>query len=210
MKERNYNMNYKKRIDYINRRSIRLWNLYDENIIAYFKKRFSSYLIEMGLSWLPYSHPRCIILVKNQQKTEAQFHIFLFDDEHNKKGKIEERFLNMDLNHLLFFDIDDKDKEFKVLKQFNEILKIKNESNEKLKLNESHPSFFLNPSFFLILYDSTNESGNFQPPEFCSISLPSYSDLIILEQKHFFVQGFYEWLYKNTNRTSRVIKKYLL
>ena len=48
--------------------------------------------------------------------------------------------------------------------------------------------------------------GHFQPPEMCSISIPSYSDLIITEQKHFESKGFYEWLYKSPYRTSRAIK----
>ena len=115
-------MDYEKLIDYVVRSDIKLWNLYNDNIITYFKKRFSKYLTEIGLSWEPFIHPKSNIQVINLQTDEAQFHIYLFDDEHNDIGEIEEPFLNMDLIHLLFFDINDKEQELKVLDQFNEIV----------------------------------------------------------------------------------------
>ena len=185
-----------KRIDYVIRTSIKIWNLYNVKIIAYFKKRFSSYLTEMGLSWKPFLHPRSYIGVRNPQTKELQFMIFLVDDQHGREK--EDRFLNMDLNHLLFFDINEKEKELNVLNKFNELLKI----NKTTPFHFLNRSFIPNPLFILILYDSTNEVGHFQPPKFCSISIPSYSDLSITEQKHFDVKGFYEWLNKNTDRPS--------
>ena len=201
---------YKERIVYKKPTFIKLWNLYDDNIIAYFMKRFCSYLSEMGLS-CHRMYPRGVTQVRNQQSTKTSyFYIIVFQDQHSHtQKKIEDRFLNFDFNHLLFFDIVDKEEGYKVLKEFNKILKTKNESNEILKINRTNPSFFLNPSFVLILYDSTNEMGHFQPPEFCSVSIPSYSHLIITEQKHFDVQGFYEWLYKITDRQSRSVERYI-
>ena len=189
-------MVYEKRIVYIKRTGIKLWNLYDDNIIAYFKKRFSKFLTEMGLSWQPFNHPRSYIGVRNPQTKELQFMIFLVDDQHSRE--LENRFLNMDHNHLLFFDISDKEKELNVLDKFNELLKI----NKTKPLPFLNRSFIPNPLIILILYDSTNEMAHFQPPKFCSISIPSFSNLTITEQKHFDVKGFYEWLNKSTDRPS--------
>ena len=188
-------MYLEKKIYYVNRASIKLWNFNDDNIVDYFKKRFSSYLSEMGLSWHPFLHPENHITVRNAQTKKIDFSI---DINHRCCGGEEYRYLNFDQNHIIFFDISDKEKEFRVLNQFNERIKPKNESNKKLKINENNPEFFLNPSFFLILYDSPNTSGNYHPPESFSISIPSYSDLNIIGQKHFDIQGFYEWLYKST------------
>jgi hypothetical protein len=196
MNPHQYNNRTIERITYMKRTSIKLWNLYDDNIIAYFKKKFNSYLSEMGLSWHSFTHPKDYIEVRNQQTPKtSNFWIFIYHEK-----RIDHHFLNMDLNHLLFFDISDKGKEYRVLNQFSEILKIKNESNEKLKKNK------ITPSFFLIFYDSTNEKGEFHPPEKCSISLPIGTNLDIKRKKHFECQGFYEWLYKTTDRISRVIR----
>ena len=189
-----------KKIIYVNRAYIKLWNFNADNIVDYFKKRFSSYLSEFGLSWNPFLHPENHITVRNSQTKKIDF---LIDINHNCCEGEEFRYLNFDNNHLIFFDISHKEKEFRVLNQFNEILKPKNKSNEILHLDESNTEFFLNPSFFLILYDSTNESGNYHSPESFSISIPSYSDLNIIGQKHFDIQGFYEWLYKSTYRKTR-------
>ena len=203
-----------KRIVYQKPTTIKFWNLYDDDIFSYFMKRFSSYLSEIGLSCNQMGSPREHFEVKNPQSTKRNEFLILGMDNwfypKNPNPKIHEHYLNFDLNHLLFFNIADKEKELNVLSEFNEILKIKNESNENLEINErneSNISFYLNPSFFLILYDSTNESGNFHPLEKSPIILPSYSDLNIIEHKHFDIQGFYEWLYNSTDRESRVIKK---
>lgn len=192
-----------KKIIYVNRTSIKLWNFNEDNIVDYFKKRFSSYLSEMGLSWCPFLHPKNHITVRNSQTKKIDFSILI---NHRCCSGEEFSFLNFDFNHLIFIDITDKEKELRVLNQFNEILKPKNKSNEILKIDESNTEFFLNPSFFLILYDSTNESGNFKSPESFSISIPSYSDLNIIGQKHFDIQGFYEWLYKSTYRKTRNVR----
>jgi hypothetical protein len=200
MKRRQPPIYLEKKIIYGNRATIKLWNFNNDNIVDYFKKRFSSHLSEMGLSWHPFLHPKNHITVKNSQTKKIDF---IIDINHNCCSGEEWRYLNFDINHLIFFDISDKEKEFRLLNQFNERIKPKNKSNEILHIDETNTEFFLNPNFFLILYDSTNESGNYHPPENCSIFLPSYSDLIIIGQKHFDIQGFYEWLYKSTYRKTR-------
>ncbi|MHA1855267.1 MAG: hypothetical protein ACTSYY_04405 [Promethearchaeota archaeon] len=171
------------------RTSIKLWNLYDDNVIAYFTKRFCSYLSEMGLSCRPIYPKHNIQVIDRQSTKPSSFNIFITE---NQSKIMNDRYLNFDLKHLLFFDITDKEKEYKMLNEFNEIPKIKK----------------TNLSFIIILYDSTNESGHFQPPKSCSISIPSYPHLIITEQKHFDVQGFYEWLYKIIDRSSKRVIRY--
>lgn len=194
------NIYLEKKLVYGNRASIKLWNFNNDNIVDYFKNRFSSYLSELGLSWHPFIHPENHIAVKNVQTKKNDFFI---DINHSCCEGEEWRYLNFDMNHLIFFDISDKEKEFRVLNQFNERIKPKNKSNEILNIDETNTEFFLNPSFVLILYDSTNESGNYHLPESYSLYIPSYSDLNIIGQKHFDIQGFYDWLYKSTFRKTR-------
>ena len=211
MKRRQPIMYDEKKIIYQKPTTIKFWNLYDDNIFTYFMKRFSSYLSEIGLSCNQMGSPREHFEVKNPQSTKTNEFLILGMENwfypKNPNPKIHEHYLNFDLNHLLFFNITDKEKEFNVLSEFNEILKPKNKSNEILNIDKSNPEFFLNPTFYLILYDSTNESGNFHPPKNSSIIISSYSDLNIIQQKHFDIQDFYEWLYKTTDRESRVIKR---
>ena len=112
-----------KQIIYTKPTSIYLWNLYKNNIFAYFIKRFCSYLSKIGLSCYPFGKPKGVFGVKNSQSTD-QFIIHGIDEFYQKeKMEIEEHYLNFDLNHLIFFDITNKEKEFIVLNEFNEILK---------------------------------------------------------------------------------------
>ena len=83
-----------KKIIYVNRASIKLWNFNDDNIVDYFKKRFSSYLSEMGLSWCPFLHPKNHITVRNSQKMID----FSIDINHSCCSGEEFRYLNFDQN----------------------------------------------------------------------------------------------------------------